>query len=144
MVLAMPVAAVFVAQLVWFTIAFAVIARLVVWPWSARLAPHHRAALWIAPQMSRVLGLGLLVPNLAPGMPDAMSIPTAIGDATTAVLALAAFVALHRDHRLGPWLGWACMVVGIGDGLHAMSTAARLQVAGNLAASGTCPRSTSR
>src|SRR5688572_14550157 len=109
----MPAAAVFLVQIVWFTIAFATIARLVVWPWTARLEPHRRAAFWIAPQMSRALGLGLLVPNLSPGMPDAMAFPTAIGDATTAVLALAAFVALHREHRLGRWLGWACMIVGI-------------------------------
>jgi hypothetical protein len=129
-----PPAAVFVAQIAWFSIVFAVIARLVVWPWSARLDPSRRAALWIAPQMSRALGLGLLVPNLSPGMPAAMAVPTAIGDMATAVLALAAFVTLHRGQRAGLWLGWACMTVGILDGVHAMTTAARLQVAENLAA----------
>jgi len=55
---------VFVVQVVWFTLSFAVVARMVIWPCSARLHPSRRAALWIAPQMSRALGLGLLVPNL--------------------------------------------------------------------------------
>lgn len=128
-----PTAAVFVAQLVWFTVVFAVVVRKVLWPWSERLGPSRRAALWVAPQMSRALGLGLLVPNLSPGMPAAMAVPTAIGDMTTALLALAAFVTLHDGHRLGPWLGWACMIVGILDGAHALTTAARLQVAENLA-----------
>lgn len=124
---------VFAAQLLWFTLVFGVVVRLVVWPWTARLEPRHRAAFWIAPQMSRVLGLGLLVPNLSPGMPEAMAVPTAIGDSLTAVFALAAFVALHRGHRLGPLLGWACMIVGVVDGVHALSTAARLEVAQHLA-----------
>jgi hypothetical protein len=127
-------AVVFALQIAWFTLAFAVVVRLAIWPWTARFSPHHRAAWWVAPQMSRALGLGLMVPNLSPGMPREMWLPTAIGDATTAVLALLAFVALHRGHRLGLALGWACTIVGIVDGLHAVTTAARLQVAENLAA----------
>ena len=129
-----PTPAVFVLQLVWFTVVFAVVARLVVWPWSQRLRPAHAVALWIGPQMSRVLGLGLLVDNLAPGMPMEFAIPTAIGDSTTAVLALFAFVSLRKEHRIGFVIAWACTIVGVADGLHAMVTAARLQVAGNLAA----------
>lgn len=61
-----------------------------------------------------------------------MAIPTAIGDSLTAVLALLAFVTLHRRHRIGLLLGWACTVFGIADGAHAVTTAARLQVAENL------------
>jgi hypothetical protein len=130
----MPAHVIFVAQLAWFTLAFGVVARYVVWPWSVGLRPLSAASVWIAPQMSRVLGLGLLVPNLSPGMPAEFSIPTAIGDSTTAVLALASFVALQRGHRFGLFLGWACMIVGIADGLHAMASAARLGVADHLAA----------
>lgn len=130
----MAVPAVFVAQLAWFTLAFGVVARYVVWPWSVKLPPLSAASVWIAPQMSRVLGLGLLVPNLSPGMPREFAIPTVIGDSLTAVLALSSFVALQRGHRWGLGLGWACMIVGIADGLHAMTLAAKLGVAGNLAA----------
>ena len=47
----MPVAAVFVLQLGWFTVVVATLVRLVVWPWSARLPPHRRAALFVAPAL---------------------------------------------------------------------------------------------
>src|SRR5687767_8448816 len=107
----MPVTAVFVLQLAWFTVVFSVVARYVVWPWSVRLPPLSAASVWIAPQMSRVLGLGLLVPNLSPGMPPEFAVPTAIGDSLTAVLALSTFVALQRGHRWGLRLGWVCMIV---------------------------------
>ena len=122
---------VFVLQLLWFTIAWTTIARLVVWPWSQRLPAHQFVALWIAPQMFRVLGLGLLVPNLAPGMPMEFAAPTAIGDSATALLALCAFVLLQKNHSLGRPAAWAASVVGITDGLHALSMAARLGVAEN-------------
>ena len=126
-------AAVFVLQVTWFTVAFATVAILVVWPWTGGFAPERRAAFWIAPQMSRALGLGLLVPNLSPGMPAEMAVPTAIGDSLTAVLAWVAFVTLFKGHRIGPLAGWACMLVGIADGSHAVTTAARLRVAEQLA-----------
>ena len=125
--------AVFVLQLVWFAVAWAALARFVVWPWSMRLAPHRAVAVWIAPQMFRVLGLGLLVPNLSPGMPSSFSVPTAVGDSLTALLALIAFVALQRERRSGYLFAWACTAVGVADGLHALSLAARLGVAEHLA-----------
>ncbi len=125
---------VFGLQLVWFTVAWATLARLAVWPWSQGLGPHRSIAVWVAPQMFRVLGLGLLVPSLSPGMPSAFAIPTAIGDSLTAALALAAFVALQRGSRSGFSLAWACTVVGAADALHAITQAARLGVAENLAA----------
>ena len=118
----------------WFTTAWAVLARLVVWPWSQRLAPHQCVAVWVAPQMFRVLGLGLLVPNLSPGMPPEFAVPTALGDSLTAILAMAAFVALRRDQRSGTLLAWACTLTGVADGLHALSLAGRLGAADHLAA----------
>ena len=125
---------VFVLQVVWFTVAWGVLVRLVIWPWSQGLAPNQSVAVWVAPQMFRVLGLGLLVPNLSPGMPPEFAIATAAGDALTAVLAVAAFVALQRDRRSGYALAWACTVVGSADGIHAVVQAARLGVADHLAA----------
>ena len=106
---------VFVFQLLWFLLVWASIARLVVWPWSRRLGANARVAVWIAPQMFRVLGLGLLVPMLAPGMPRDFAVATAIGDTATAVLALTAFVALHRDWPMAMTLAWSCTLVGSVD-----------------------------
>jgi hypothetical protein len=65
--------------------------------------------------MFRVLGLGLLVPNLSPGMPHGFALATAVGDSVTASLALAAFLALRRGSRRGRPLAWACTVVGTLD-----------------------------
>ena len=111
-------APVFVLQMAWFLVAWAVIARLVVWPWSQRLGIEASVAVWVAPQMFRVLGLGLLVPSLSPGMPSAFAVPTAIGDSVTAVLALSAFVALMQRRAPGFALAWACTMVGSADLLH--------------------------
>lgn len=130
----MPLPAIFAVQLAWFTLAFAAVARLAVWPWSQRLSPMRSVAVWVGPQMSRVLGWGLLAPNLSPGMPAEFAIPTVIGDSATAVLALLAFVSLMRGARIGYPLAWLTTVVGIADGLHAMTTAAQLGVAEHLAA----------
>ena len=116
--------AVFVLQTLWFAAAWAVLARLVAWPLTLRLAPEQAVAAWLAPQMFRVLGLGLLVPALSPGMPAAFAIPTAVGDSLTATLALAAFVSLRRGLSAGIPLAWACTAVGVADGLHALAQAA--------------------
>lgn len=125
--------AVFALQAVWFTIVWATLARFVVWPWSKRMTPHRGIAVWIAPQMFRVLGLGLLVPNLSPGMPHSFAMSTAIGDSLTAALALAAFITLQRGSRGGFALAWFCTAVGALDGILAVSRAASLGVATNLA-----------
>jgi hypothetical protein len=126
--------AVFVIQFAWFAAAWAVVAVLAVWPWSRTLDPPRAVSVWVAPQMFRILGLGLLVPNLSPGMPAAFAVPTAIGDSVTAALALAAFVALQRNRPGGDGLAWACTVVGSADLMHALVSAPQLGVAENLAA----------
>jgi hypothetical protein len=124
----------FVAQLAWLLLVWSALVGLVVWPWSRRLARHSRLALWIAPQMFRVLGLGLLVPALSPGMPRDFAVSTAVGDSLTATLALLAFVGLRRAWRPAVALAWACTAVGSIDLLIAFSHALRAGVIGHLAA----------
>jgi hypothetical protein len=124
----------FVLQLSWFVLVWSVIARLVVWPWSLRLAPDERLALWVAPQMFRVLGVGLLVPNVSPGMPAEFAVATAIGDGVTASLALLAFVGVRRGAPSGRALAWACMIVGAADLLFAFPHAIRAGAIAHLAA----------
>jgi hypothetical protein len=120
--------AVFVAQFTWFLFAWSLIVYFVLWPWSARLAPAERLSVWIAPEMFRVLGLGLLVFNLSPGMPAGFAYATAAGDLLTAVLSAAAFVSLRRGWRAARPLAWSCTVVGLLDAFvafpHAASTGA--------------------
>jgi hypothetical protein len=123
-----PAIALFVLQFSWFLFAWSLIVRLALWPWSAGLAPNARLAAWIAPEMFRVLGVGLLVPNLSPGMPAAFAVPTAVADSLTAVLAAAAFLGLRRGWPTARGLALACTVVGSLDILvafpHAASTGA--------------------
>jgi uncharacterized protein (DUF58 family) len=120
--------AIFVLQFLWFLFAWSLIAYFLLWPWSARLSPGARLSVWVAPEMFRVLGLGLLVQNLSPGMPMEFAASTAIGDSLTALLAALAFTGLRRGWSSGRGLAWACSIVGSLDILiafpHAASTGA--------------------
>jgi hypothetical protein len=118
----------FVLQFLWFLFAWSLIAYFVLWPWSESLSPDARLAAWVAPEMFRILGVGLLVPNLSPGMPAEFATTTAAADSLTGVLAAASFVALHRRWSAARALTWACTLVGSLDALiafpHAASTGA--------------------
>jgi hypothetical protein len=120
--------ALFVLQFVWFLFAWSLLTYFVLWPWSATLAPDQRLAAWVAPEMFRVLGVGLLVPNLSPGMPAGFATTTAAADSLTAVLAALSFVGLHRGWIAARGIAWACTLVGSLDALvafpHAASTGA--------------------
>jgi hypothetical protein len=124
---------IFVIQLWWFVLVWSAIVRFVVWPWSRRLSPNKRLALWISPEMFRVLGLGLLSPIISPGMPLEFAIPTAICDGLTALLALLSFVGLHREWRAARPLVWACTIIGTLDLLVAFPHAAHSGAIAHLA-----------
>jgi hypothetical protein len=70
-----PVTA-FVLQFAWFLLAWSVVGALLVGPAVARLGRDDALAVVMTPQLFRVLGLGLLVPNLSPDMPPASRRPT--------------------------------------------------------------------
>ncbi len=53
--------ATFVTQFLWFLVVWSAVAYFVVWPWSLQLSADTRLCFWVAPQMFRALGLGLLV-----------------------------------------------------------------------------------
>lgn len=125
---------VFVVQFGWFLCVWAAVVRFVVWPLSLRLPETRRLALWVAPQMFRVLGLGLLVPNLAPGLSPTFARATALGDSLTAILALGAFLGLMEGWRSGRTLAWACTIVGMADLLVALPHAAHVGAAAHLTA----------
>ena len=118
----------FVLQFLWFLLAWSLITGFLLWPWSASLSPDARLSVWVAPEMFRVLGVGLLVPNLSPGMPAEFAIPTAVADSATAVLAASAFLGLRRGWQAARGFAWACTLVGSADLLvafpHAASTGA--------------------
>lgn len=123
----------FVLQFVWFLLAWSLITYFVLWPRSASLPPDARLSVFIAPEMFRVLGVGLLVPNLSPGMPAEFAVPTAIADSLTAVLAASAFIALRRGWRSARGLAWTCSIVGTIDLLIAFPHAASIGAIAHMA-----------
>ena len=92
--------ALFMTQFLWFLVVWSAVVYFVVWPRSLQLSADKQLCFWVAPQMFRAFGLGLLVPNLSPGISQEFAIPTAAVDFFTAILALLAFVGLLRG-----WLG---------------------------------------
>ena len=125
---------IFVIQLTWFIVVWASMAYFVIWPWSLRLSLNARLSVWVAPEMFRVLGLGLLVPNLSPEISREFAVATAAGDSLTATLALLAFVGLRRSWSAARSLTWACTLVGIADLLVAFPHAALTGAIDHLAA----------
>jgi hypothetical protein len=125
---------VFVLQFLWFLFAWSLIVYFVLWPWSARLSPDARLSVWVAPEMFRVLGVGLLVPNLSPGMPSEFAVSTAIGDSLTAALSALAFIGLRRGWGRARTLAWACTGVGSLDLLVAFPHAAATGAISHMAA----------
>src|SRR5262249_6317172 len=105
----------FVIQFLWFLVAWAVVATFLVKPMLSRFPRHDVLCVWLAPQLFRVLGVGLLVPNLSPDMPRSFALPTAIGDSLTACLALISIISVRRGWGLGRRLAWACNIVGLSD-----------------------------
>jgi len=124
----------FVAQFLWFLCAWSLIAWFVVWPRTREWAAADRLSLWIAPQMFRVLGVGLLVENLSPGMPSSFSQATAAGDTLTASLGVLAFIGLRRGWSSARGFVWACTIVGVSDLLFAFPHAAHTGAIAHLSA----------
>ena len=126
--------AIFITQFVWFLIVWSAVAYFVLWPWSRRLPTRTQLAFWIAPQMFRALGLGLLVPNLSPAISQEFAVPTAVVDFFTAILAVPAFIGLLRGWQFARPLAWLCTIIGLNDLLIAFSIAPFIGVANHLAA----------
>jgi hypothetical protein len=124
----------FAFQFFWFLAAWAVVARFVIEPRLRLLAVEDALALCIAPQMFRVLGVGLLVPHLSPDLPHSFALPTAIGDSLTAVLAMIAVVCLARRSPAARRVAWACTIVGAADLVVALPHAASIGAARYLTA----------
>ena len=126
--------ALFALQFVWFLVAWSAVAALLVQPRLRGTDPHDELSLWVAPHLFRVLGVGLLVPALAPGMPLGFALPTAIGDGITALLALVSLVALRGRWPRAHALVWAFNQFGSADLLVASVQAVRFGAAAHLGA----------
>ncbi len=119
----------FAFQFLWFLVAWSVVAATFVAPKLRILDVEDALAICTAPQLFRVLGVGLLVPNLAPGLPHDFAIQTAMGDSLTALLALVSILTLRRRWTHARKAVWACNIVGAADLAIALPHAAAIGAA---------------
>jgi hypothetical protein len=86
------------------------------------------ALLWLVmPHTMRHIGAMALYPGLT-DLPDAWTIPLAIGDAATSLLAMASMLALHARARFAIGLTWVFNVFGLADLLHNAYGAAAMEL----------------
>jgi len=83
------------------------------WPQLQRLPEQQRLIICLAPQMFRLMALGLLHPGLSPGLAMTFAVPTVIVDVAVSLLAMLAVLALHRGLAWGRLVAWC--VVGLGS-----------------------------
>ena len=117
-----------------FTLSLAAYALLAAWYVAPRLARLPRAAA-LAPLLGvhvfRIIGGTILAPgSVEAAVPTAFRVMVGYGDLLTAVLALAAVVALRRRFAGAIALTWLCVVVGNLDTLNAVIQSLRDNVFG--------------
>jgi hypothetical protein len=101
-------------------LAFALIARWYVWPAIRDRAPGPALTPLLLYACLRVNGLMFLMPGLvSPDLPRAFAVPTAYGDLTAVVLALAALACLRGGNPLALPMVWLFNVAGLGDLVYA-------------------------
>src|SRR5688500_12473274 len=120
----MNIVPLFGIQFLWFVLVWVTMANLFVLPMIKGLEQNEKLVVWLSPQLFRVLGLGLLVENLAPSLPLSFALPTAIGDCLTAFLALISIIALRQRWARAQRLAWVCNIVGSLDLVIALPHAA--------------------
>jgi hypothetical protein len=101
-------------------IAWSLLAGLHVWPRLRTISRGPALAILAIPHTFRFAGLSFLVPGVvSPSLPRAFAVPAAYGDLITAVLALAAVIALSRRWWWGIPVAWLMNLWGTADLLYA-------------------------
>ncbi len=112
----MEIRLIFLLAVVGASVAWAVLAGVIVWP-RLRLLPRAEALRWVAfPHAFRFVGLSFIVPGVVSTMlPSAFTVPEASGDVAASILALIAITALTRRWSLGIPLVWLLSLWGTFD-----------------------------
>jgi hypothetical protein len=109
----------FISYVVAFLV-FGLIARWYLWPTIRDRAPKSALPPFLLYACLRINGLMFLMPGLvSPELPRAFAVPTAYGDVTAAVLALAALAALRLESGAAVPLLWLFNIVGLLDLVYA-------------------------
>jgi hypothetical protein len=127
----MDIQAIFGLQFVFSVIVYALIARWFVSPWLANREIGVALVILVLPHMFRHVGLSFLVPNLNAGpLPETFAPAAAYGDLLSAVLAIAAIIALRSGLRIRYAIVWIFNIFGTADLLNALRQADALQYFG--------------
>ena len=125
----MPPAAELLAVLVATSlVAWTIVTVVHVLPWLAGRTRHDALLVVVAPQMFRHVGALALFPGIG-APPLEWSLPLALGDVATALLAIITMIALHRRWRAAVPLAWVTTIFGTVDLLHNVANAMHLGVA---------------
>src|SRR5579863_6095162 len=110
-------------------LACGLIGKWYLWPAIAKRDPKAAFTPLLLYACLRVNGLMFLMPGLvSPNLPEAFARPTAYGDLTAAVLALAAIAALRFGSPLAIPAVWVFNIVGLSDLIYANIATFRDQV----------------
>ena len=109
-------------------LAWMIVAVVHVVPRLSRQSRRDALLVVLTPQLFRHVGALALFPGIG-AAPLAWSVPLAVGDVATALLAAATMIALYRDSRAGVPLAWLTTVFGTIDLLHNVGNAMHLGIA---------------
>ncbi len=108
--------AIFLLQIAMSLFVLALIAAWYVAPWLARLSATTALSILLLPHAFRHIGLSFMVPNLnSGGLPEAFASGAGYGDLVSAVLAIAALLALRWGWAVAVPLVWVFNIVGTVD-----------------------------
>jgi hypothetical protein len=106
----------FPIQFLMSALVYSVLAVRWVWPWATRRPLHEALVPLVALHALRAIGLFYAIPGTVDDtVPQSVGTLIGLGDLTTAVLALAALVAMRPGSRLGRALLWTFNIVGFLD-----------------------------
>jgi hypothetical protein len=110
-------------------VALGLIAKWYIWPRIKEEPPRSALPPFLLYACLRVNGLMFLMPGLvSPDLPAAFAVPTAYGDLTAALLALAALAPLRYESALALPMVWVFNVVGMLDLVYANVASIKDQV----------------
>ena len=116
--------AIFLLQFAMSVLVFGMLAKWYAAPWLSTKTTSVALSILILPHAFRHIGLSFLVPNLNIGtMPETFAEPAGYGDLASAVLAIAALMALHWRATLTLPLIWVFSILGTADLLNALRQA---------------------
>lgn len=120
----MTPAAIFLLQFALSLLVFALVAFWYVAPWLGRFATPAALSLLLLPHAFRHVGMSFLVPNLnMGGLPETFANAAGYGDLLSAVLAIAALIALRIRLAIAIPLVWVFNILGTVDLANALRQA---------------------